>query len=84
MPRRRWFTVRGSVKPAALAMDWKSPQLKRAGEAFAIKHRVGGKICRDAPVGIDIGEVELAAGLQQAVCLAEDFRLVGAQIDDAV
>ena len=58
--------------------------VERARKAFAIENRIGSEVCRDAPVGIDVGEIEFAARFQQAVGLAEDFRLVGAQIDDAV
>jgi hypothetical protein len=58
--------------------------VQRAAQAFAIQHRVIAQRRRHAAVGVDIGEVELAARLEQAMHLAQHRVLVGRQVDHAV
>mmetsp|Transcript_45287 Transcript_45287/g.142010 ORF Transcript_45287/g.142010 Transcript_45287/m.142010 type:complete len:277 (-) Transcript_45287:386-1216(-) len=54
------------------------------GDALAPEHLVGARLLREAAVGVDVAEVELAASGEHAVDLAEDARLVGGEVDDAV
>ena len=49
-----------------------------------MQHRVGGERLGNAAIGINVGEIELAAGLQQAMRGAQHGRLVGNEVDDAV
>ena len=55
-----------------------------AAQAFAAQHRVLRQRLRHPPVGIDVGEIELAAGAQQPPGLAQYRALVLHQVDDAV
>mmetsp|Transcript_19724 Transcript_19724/g.54859 ORF Transcript_19724/g.54859 Transcript_19724/m.54859 type:complete len:349 (-) Transcript_19724:167-1213(-) len=55
-----------------------------AAEALAPQHLVLLQMHWHATVGVDIGEVELAAWLEKAQALLEDCLLIRAEVDDAV
>jgi hypothetical protein len=58
--------------------------VKGAGQTLPVQHRVVFQIIRNAAIGIDVGKINLAAGLQKSPGLFEHGLLVRRQIDNAV
>jgi len=58
--------------------------IQRPAQALTVEHRVVAYRGRHAPVGVDIGEVELAPILEQAMHAAQHRVLVGRKVDHAV
>ena len=71
-------------KAGALGEHIEITPIKRAGQAFAMQHRIIEQMCRNAAIGINIGEVKLSARLEQTMGGAEHRLLVGHQIYDAI
>ena len=58
--------------------------IKRAAEAFAIKHGIGPDAVGQAPVAIDVGEIELATRLEQPMRAAKHRWLIHRKVDHAI
>ena len=71
-------------EPLSLREPQEIVPVQRAAEALAVEHRIVAYGHGQPPIGIDVGEEELAAWLEQAVDAREDRVLVGRQIHDTV
>ena len=58
--------------------------VKRTRQAFTVKDRVGEQRLGHPAIRIDIGKIQLAAGLEQSVRCAEHRALVSDQVDHAI
>ncbi len=72
------------AESAPLGQVEKVVPVQGPGQAFPVEHRVGGQRRRYPAVGVHVGEIELAAGLEQPFHIADYLGLVGAQVDHAV
>ena len=68
----------------AMRQPKKIVPVKRASQAFAVQHGVVTHRIRHPPVGIDIGEIEFPARLEQAMHFAQYRILVGRKVNHAV
>ena len=71
-------------KAVALGQVMEVVPVQRAAQAFAVEQLIFAQRGRQAAVGIDVGEVQLAAFLQQAIGLAQHAVLVRREVDHAV